>query len=287
MRSIFCAALLASATLMSAPTVALAQNEAGATDAAATAIAASRRIYDEAGAPGMENDSAARLAIYRRALAALDRNPAPLRADPRAVNYRLFLRATVAVHMLDGPEQAAGFAEIERLLPVTRAALAAAPREEDLLIATTQMLRVNVRTGIMARNWTAAAVPARELLTLTRQAVAADANDSFVLRGLAIDLDQLAAIESELGNRAAADQYSAEALDLFRELAAAEPASRPAQGSLLIALLRRAITFSEITRLDQAEAQVAAMRARGQLEGNYVNMANAIPDIRREIQQRR
>lgn len=287
MRLIFWAALLASAALTLAPAATAAQSEVGATDAAAPAITASRRIYDEAGAPGMENNSAARLAIYRRALTALDRNPAPLLADPRAAHYRLFLRATIAVHMLDTPEQAAGFAEIERLLPITRAALAVTPTEEDLLIATTQMLRVNVRTGIMASNWTAAAVPARELLTLTRQAVAADANDSFVLRGLAIDLDQLAAIESELGNRAAADQYSAEALDLFRELATAEPGSRPAQGSLLIALLRRAITFGELARLDQAEAQVAAMRARGQLEGNYLNMANAIPGIRRDIQQRR
>lgn len=247
----------------------------------AATTARSRRIYDEAGAPGMENDHLGRLAIYRRALVALDADSPPARRAPEVQAYRLFLQSTIAIHRLNTPEQTEALAEVDRLLPLVRTARQSAPANSDLATALGQLLRTQVRTAILDGNPAAAAAPAREAVALLEVLTTNAPNDPFLRRSLAIDLDQLAAIELGAGDRAAANQASRRALGIFRELAAAEPDSRPAQGSLLIALTRRIMNFDDHALLDEAERQVAMMQRRGMFTANYAPIRDALAEARR------
>lgn len=245
-----------------------------------SAMQRSRGIYNEAGAPGMENDHLGRLAIYRRALVALDADIPLSRRDPAVQAYRLLLQTTIAIHQLNTPEQAAALAEVDRLLPLVRAAHVETPGNSELAAALGQLLRTQVRSAMLARNPVAAAAAAREAVALTEALTTNAPNDPFLRRSFAIDLDQLSEIELEAGNRPAADRASSRALTVFRQLATAEPESRPAQGSLLIALTRRIVNFNDSVLLDEAERQLAMMDRRGMMTPNYAPIRNALAQAR-------
>jgi hypothetical protein len=256
------------------------------TDSVDRGLTAARAIYDEAGQPGMENDHRARLTIYRRALAALNQSVGTgPHADVRVENARLFYRSTIAVHMLASPEQAAGLREVDALVPQFRQALTRSPADYDLQVGFAQLLRVQVRTAITENNTARALEPARALAALTRQLSTSNPSDTFVRRAFAIDLDQLSSLEESVGNIAAADAANGEALQLFRQLAAAEPQSRPAQGSLLIGLIRRAAMFGYPELIPEAERQIAAMRGRGQLVDQYARIASSMGEVRALAEQ--
>ncbi len=266
-----------SASSVSAATTAMAE----ANTALPAAQVRANSIFDEAAAPGLANDPAGRLAIYRRALAALDADSPPSRNDAAVRPFRMLLRAAIAVHMIDGGEQAAGIAQVARLLPEARAAQAADTRSTDLATALSQLLRATVRTQLQEGNVSGAIAPARESLALATQLSENAPTDQFRRRSLAIDHDQLAALEFESGNRAAADRSSRTALDIFRDLAAREPESRPAQGSVLIALTRRIMMFNDIALLDEAERQLALMERRGLMAPNYAPIRTTLAEARR------
>lgn len=240
-------------------------------------------FYQTAGTPAFVNDHAGRLAIYRATLARLDAAPAAVRADPRFARARLFYEIAIATTMPDAGETEAGLAEVGRLIPVTRGYLRDAADDAMMTDALARLLRVEGQYAQRQNNLGQALSRFREAIGLTRSLLPADGNDISVYgaRSLAIDLDNLSNMEAQAGNRREADAASAEAVRLFRILAERDPASRPAQGSLLIALARRAANFGDAGALGAAEQQFAMMETRGMLTPNYAPVRQLLAELRR------
>jgi hypothetical protein len=171
---------------------------------------------------------------------------------------------------------------MDRLVPLARTMLRRSPENHDLLVSLAQLLRYQT-TGLIAKgDYLSALIPGREGLELVRAAVALSPDDNFKRRSLAIDLDNLAAAEAKVGNQFEANAMSLEALGHFRILAKAEPNSRPAQGSLMIALIRRATAQGEPALIDEAVKVAEGMRTRGFLVERYLTMYEAMPDFRQQ-----
>ena len=239
-------------------------------------------FYQTAGEPQFVNDHAGRLAIYRATLARLDAAPAAVRADARFARARLFYEVAIATTMPDAGEVDAGLAEVARLIPLTRDYLRSASDDAMMTDALARLLRVEGQFAQRRNDLSAALARFREAIALTRSLLPPDGGDIslYGARSLAIDLDNLSNMEAQAGNRIEANAASAEAVRLFRILAERDPSSRPAQGSLLIALARRAINFGDAAALAEAEGQMAAMESRGMMTSNYAPVRQLLAELR-------
>lgn len=243
------------------------------------------RIYDTADGPAMVNDHAGRLRIYREVMQRMEAATPAIRATSAWRRMHLFYSVAVATALVDAGDPATAEREIDRLLPQVRDYASRNPADLSMVEATGRLLRAKGQFA-QSRGDAQAALPLfQALVPVTESLLASGAfpNRDYGERSLAIDLDNLANLEARAGNRAEAGRASLRALDLFRALAARAPESRPAQGSLLIALLRRAMNFREIDRLDEAERQIAVMRERGQLTDRYAGIPSQLPAMRAEI----
>lgn len=242
------------------------------------------RIYDEAGDPALVNDAAARLAIYERALAHLDRAALDLTQGDAFRIARLFYRTAVAMHRTDAQSGDDG-SELEALLPELRAAARDFPSSARISSSLSQVLRFQTNAAMQGGSFGRAAGYGRESVDRMRAIVALGNDDDFTLRALAIDLDNLARIEARLGHHDRSDELGTEAIVLFRQLAKRQPGSRSAQGSLLISLVRRAIDMGEPELLDEAERVGADMAERGLLDERYRGIVEGFPDIRAQAME--
>lgn len=243
-----------------------------------------RRIFDEGAAAEVQNDAAARLAIYRRALAQLERAPAAMRSDPLWQRDSIFYRSAIFTHRSDLGERDAVLKELPAFLAETRLFASNHKLDDDTALSLAEILRLQTNGAIFAGNQREALALAREGVKLVLDVSTRNPNDQFIRRSLAVDLDNLAEIEAKSGLSNAADQSSLAALDIFRDLAKRQPDVRAANGSVLIALLRRAVNFGEPERIEEARAVIATMRSRGQLVERYRNMAENIDAFESEAQ---
>lgn len=275
--ALLCAALpsVAPAWAQSAP------NNAPA-DETSVFLADIGRDYDSADGPALTNNPVARLAIYQRVMRRMDDAPASIRETPRYRRNRLFYAVAVATTLTDAGDPQRSEREIDALLPQVRAYVGATSTDLTMVDALVRLLRGKGQLRQVANNLSVALPLFREAVPLTQALIDANSfpNRAYGERSLAIDLDNLANLEAQAGNIAEANDASARALSLFRQLAAQDPDSRPAQGSLLIALLRRGLNFNEVERLDEAERQIAVMRGRGQLIDRYATVAEQLPSLR-------
>ena len=248
-----------------------------------------RSYYETAGAPTLINDHGGRLAIYRETLRRLDNAPEALRSDPRYRRDHLFYAVAEATTRADVGDIEGARTETDRLLPEVRAHIDRNPADSDMTEALARLLRTRGQVAQVSGDLATALPLFREAAERTQQWVNSrtGADRAYRERALAIDLDNLANLEAQAGNGEEADRESSRALELFRSLAADAPDSRPAQGSLLIALLRRGVNFGEVERIDEAESLIAQMRSRGQLVGQYAAVAAQMPAIRREAARAR
>jgi tetratricopeptide (TPR) repeat protein len=283
-------ALLATATPLCAQAGTAASDTPATADGPAAAFLREiYAVYDQAAAERYVNDAPGRLAIYRDVLARMDAAPATVRTDTQHTRMRLFYATAVVSTLGDAGDQAASRRETPPLVAQLRTALAASPNDVTLTEALARLLRVQGQHAQVDGNVADALPLFRETIGLNRALIAASSfqDRDYAERGLAIDLDNLANMEAQAGNRAEADQASQQALTLFRALAERSPASRPAQGSLLIALLRRAVNFGEAAQLDEAETQIRVMRGRGLLTERYAEIERMIPAVREQISRSR
>lgn len=239
-------------------------------------------FYETAGAPALINDAAGRLAIYRETLTRLDAAPAPVRADPRFGRTRLFYEIAIATTMPDAGEIEPGLVEVARLIPAARDFHRANANDHAMTDGLIRLLRVEGQFAQRRGDRTVALSRFREVLSLTRSLIPANGDvNAYGARALAIDLDNLSNMEAQAGNRAEADAASAEAVRLFRILAERDRASRPAQGSLLVALTRRALNFNDQAALNDAERQLELMQSQGMMTPNYAPVRDVLAELRR------
>lgn len=248
-------------------------------------LAEARRVYDMGGDPKLVNDAAGRLRHYERALAILDAAPADLLLDRPFRIDRLFYRTSIAMHRTyAAPVE--GRAELDALLPELRAAQSEFSDSIQLSGALSQILRFQTGVALRDEQFGLAAGLAREGVDRMRAIVAEGNGDDFTIRSLAIDLDNLARIEARLGQIDRSNELGLEALGLFRKLAARQPDSRPAQGSLLISLVRRAVDLGEPHLLDEAATVSAEMERRGLLDDRYRSIVEDMDNIRARAEKR-
>jgi hypothetical protein len=251
---------------------------------ASDVLAEASRIYDTASDPALANDTPGRLRIYERALAVLDTAPPDMLLTDRFRVSRLFYRTAIAVHRSLGPTAAQGTAELDALLPELRAAQKEYPDSANISGSLSQVLRFQTNIALREERYGEAAGLAREGVDRMRAIVAANNDDDFTVRSLAIDLDNLARIEARLGHGDKSSELGLEALGLFRKLAKRIPESRPAQGSLLISLVRRAVDQGEPHLLDEAASVGAEMERRGLLDDRYRPMIDDMDNIRADAE---
>lgn len=243
------------------------------------------RIYDTADGRAMDNDPHGRLRIYRDVMGRMGAASPAVRATAAWRRMHLFYSIALTTTLADAGEPDLAEREIDALLPQVREFVSRNPRDLSMLEGQWRLMRSKGQFA-QSRGDVQVALPIFRAIVPGMESLVADdvfPDRDYGERGLAIDLDNLANLEARAGNRAEANRASARALDLFRALAARAPDSRPAQGSLLIALLRRALNFREVDRLDEAERQIAVMRERGQLVGRYADLPSQIPALRAEI----
>jgi hypothetical protein len=272
------AALLVAAPVAAPPTPTTSLSPAG------DILAEASRIYETAGDPALANDTPGRLRIYERALAVLYTAPPDILLTDEFRVSRLFYRTAIAMHRSTGPTAARGTNELDALLPELRAAQKEYPDSATISGSLSQVLRFQTNIALREERYGAAAGLAREGVDRMRAIVAAGNDDDFTVRSLAIDLDNLARIEARLGHGDKSSELGLEALGLFRKLAKRMPDSRPAQGSLLISLVRRAIDQGEPHLLDEAVSVGADMEHRGLLDDRYRPMIEDMENIRADAE---
>ena len=243
-----------------------------------------RRIYDLAGAPELDGDRKARLAIYKRAFAKLDSITPNFATSKRYKIDTPFYKMSIAIHLADNSLDSKVQSAVDELLPEIRSVLATYPESGELKLALTQGLRIKTQQATIQNRYKDALPTAREGGKLIAELSERSPNDRFIKRALAIDLDNLANIEAKLGNSEKANIASQQALIYFRELAQAQPNSRPAQGSLLISLVRRGMNNGEPELIDEAEQLGKTMRERGILVGRYAELLKNIGAIRKSAE---
>jgi tetratricopeptide (TPR) repeat protein len=237
--------------------------------------------YQQGGDPNLVNDTSARLAVYRETLRRLEASPLAVHSDPRYRSTRLFY-ATMEAVTASQVARNTGPAKIDRLIAEARAANQGDRIYSNIPYSLSMLLRERGQIAQVAGDYATALPLYREAADLTQMLI----NDGVFQardeaeRALAIDLDNLSNMEAQHGDAATANTLSNRALALFRSLAVAAPDSRPAQGSLLISLFRRIVNFQDRSLLDEAERQVAVMRSRGQLIGQYTPVVEGLAEIR-------
>lgn len=281
MRPMFLALLFAlTAPTLSVPTMANAQAAQEEVDGL---LARAQAIYDRAAAAELNYDVLGRLRIYRQALAELEGGLARHGGDNRVMAYRNFYRGAVA----EALAATGGIAEAQAILRVAiPSALqlhAANPDNLGFSYDYARLLRTQVQIAMAAGQYGAVREDSLQVVALADQVRASNPQSYEFRRLLAVDLDNAADIASRLGDASAADPLSLRALNLFREMATELPDDRRTQGSLLIALIRRAQSLRSLALLDEADAQIAAMRTRGLLTERYANMPNLVSLLRAEF----
>ena len=276
------------------PSVAMAQSGTQASGASSNAVV--DRFYDDvgtyyetAGVPQLQNDPVGRLRIYRETLRRLEAGSAAVKADPRYASQRLFYATAVAGTMAQTPERSQALAMLDRLLPEAEALVAEGdPRPGDyrsLAALSRARGQLAMQDGDLQR-----ALPLFRRAAAVSRILAENqgrGGRDDLQRELAVDLDNLSAMEAAAGNREQADTASLQALEMFREQAQRNPNIRAAQGSLLISLVRRIDSFNAYELLDEADRQIATMRARNMLTDNYARIPELLAQIRSEQRQRR
>ncbi|MEQ1688536.1 MAG: hypothetical protein ABL874_08180 [Sphingopyxis sp.] len=277
---IFSLLLALTAPALSAPSVADAQAAQGDVDGL---LARARAIYDRAAEPELSYDVLGRLLIYRQALAELENGLARYGSDARVMQQRNFYRGAIAEVLAATGGTAEAQAIVSLALPSASELHTANPNNLTYAYDYARLLRTRVTMGMAARQHGTVREDALQVVALFEQVLVSDPRSYEFRRLLAVDLDNAAEIARIVGDVSGADPMSQRALDLFREMAVELPDDRRTQGSLLIALIRRAQTLRSLPLLDEADDQIAAMRTRGLLTERYANMPGLVSRLRAEF----